>query len=365
MGNYTRISVHLFAWKPLAECAVPTRWLWLAIYAGATSKRLVPGLWHGGYGALAEAAGMGPQDLHESVDELVRRGLAQQHRATSVLRLTTLPDDAERPANGKVLLAWWNRFQTVPQSSVRDQHIHVLRNLMLSQPPTANHRDAWDKTFGTIKPPKASVQGDVSTSQRSLFDASDPEGNGMPSGEVSNESGNGIGYGIGYGFDSSDFNTPETVSDTVRYSDLGSGYLGSGSGREGIGEGDGLSGRTIVATLAAAAPQRFASAVDERLLPDLDLVARNLVRERWTLEHVRVLGEWITAGGMDWKSDLGARWASGAGNLVEAVAHAHAWHTAGRPDLRRRSVAPPVNARGAAPPAPASAFSGGGRRKLS
>lgn len=359
MGNFTRINAHLFSWKPLAACSVTARWLWLALYAGTTSKRLVPGLWHGGYGALAETAHMGPQDVHDGVAELVRQGLAAQHRASSVLRLTTLPDDAERPANGKVLLGWWTRFQTVPQSIVRDQHVHVLYTLLTSQTPTSNHIEAWGKTFGTISVPSLeALPGEPTVIQASLFEDAETVDETV--------SGNGMRYRFETVSDtvspSSDFNTPETVSDTVRYPDLGSGYLGSGSGREGIGEGA-ITGRTIVATLAASS-QRFAGAVDERLVSDLDLVARNLVRERWTLDHVRVVGEWLNAGGMDWKQDLGARWASAPGNLAEAVAHAHAWNTAGRPDLRRRSATPPQNARGAAPPAPAAAFAGGGRRKL-
>jgi hypothetical protein len=159
-----------------------------------------------------------------------------------------------------------------------------------------------------------------------------------------------------------------TVSDTVMYTVSGISGSGSSSG-EGTGEGGTLAAHRValtpvdmVAAIAAGSRGRFPPTVDARLVGDLDLVARTLIAEGCSLADLATVGEWLGAGAMDWKHDLGARWAAGPGNLAEAVHHARTWSAQGRPDPSGRRKQPP-NARSAAP-APAASFGAGGRRKL-
>lgn len=73
-------------------------------------------------------------------------------------------------------------------------------------------------------------------------------------------------------------------------------------------------GKIVVAPFVAA------------LAPPLTLVVRQLAAQNVTLDDVRVVGEWVKAGGCDWMRDpIGLSWLAKAGNLADAVGKARAW----------------------------------------
>jgi hypothetical protein len=73
-------------------------------------------------------------------------------------------------------------------------------------------------------------------------------------------------------------------------------------------------GKIVVAPFVAA------------LAPPLTLVVRQLAAQNVTLDDIRVVGEWVKAGGCDWMRDpIGLSWLAKAGNLADAVGKARAW----------------------------------------
>jgi hypothetical protein len=200
MSSFTAVGPGVWDWPKWPGTSYQARNLWWALYTGYTSKRIVPGLFHGGMSQLAEDARMGYQEAVESLTELRDRHMADADPVSRVIRLTELPDKLEKAPNGRCLRGWFRAFRKVPQCEVRDAHALLLA--WLQEPMTTDdHRKAWSETFATVPMPL-----------RSPFRASDPNrfGNGMP---------NGIGYGIPPQaplFPPNNLETvPDTVSDTV------------------------------------------------------------------------------------------------------------------------------------------------------
>lgn len=196
MSGATRITFALWDWEPFMGLSVGARVLWLALYTTAPAKRLPPGLWHGGLSALAEAARISHTDAIEYLRELLDRGVAETDHKLSVTRLTSLPDDGEKPANGRVLRSWWTKFGTIPACAVRDAHIEVLRWLT---PKTEDHAKVWAETFGSVRPLTVSRKRvPTSSPQGVLFDSADMR-NGIgyrqdpDTGSVSGSEGEGFG----------------------------------------------------------------------------------------------------------------------------------------------------------------------------
>jgi hypothetical protein len=193
MTIFTRLGAGLWDWEPWTELFPVARILWLALYTSSEAKRNVTGLWQGGIPAMADAARLAPDDVISALDQLLEREMVEYDRKLRVLRLCDLPDPGEHPHNGKVILSWWRRFQTVPVCPVRDAHVRTLAWVchegcrLAGKTFTPDHQTAWDKTFGTIVVPPKRRRGvrtladsDTSTQrQPSLFP---PNASSLPSG---------------------------------------------------------------------------------------------------------------------------------------------------------------------------------------
>lgn len=151
MSGYTMLGCGLWDWPRWPPLSYEARNLWLAIYTSPETKRLVPGLFHGGLSSLAEASKMGYQDAASALGQLEERQLAEVDPVSRVIRLTELPDKHERAPNGRALRGFWNRFKCVPQCPTRDRHVQLLG--WLQDPMTEDHRKAWSETFATVSTP--------------------------------------------------------------------------------------------------------------------------------------------------------------------------------------------------------------------
>lgn len=337
--RHTRISDRLWSWRPWVELEANPRLLWLGLYTTPEAKRMPAGLWHGGIGALAEAASMGAQDVISSLTALLEKELIEYDKGNRVIRLTQLPDKGERPHNGSVIRGWWTSFKTVPQCAVRDAHVPFLA--WLAEPFTNDHQRAWDDTFAQVKPPKGrvgtrQVVGPTSDRQSSLF----PENSGSPD------------------------TVSDTVSDTVW--DPGSGIRDLGSGSAGGKRPLPFTVRELLTELGTSSGGRFRGTgpFDSRLGSPITAVIRELEAQGLGLDDVRGVGRWLADGGMAYRDDLGPLWLAKTGNLIDAIAQARVKGHAVVPDAP--APTPPTSRpalRLVPSPAPAPATPGG-RRKL-
>jgi hypothetical protein len=309
---YTRLGATVFDWPPFFERSMEARNLWLALYASPQSKKGIPGLFHGGVGALSEAARMGAGPAIEALRELVEAGVAEHDERRRVIRMTTLPDKLEKPANGKVLKMFWNRWKDFPDSHLKYNHIATVFWLceeLLANHKKPEHQKTWEETFGTIPVDKwnavdkcLTVTDTVSTatpSQPSLFSATSPK--------------------------------VLTVTDTVglthqeRYKAQGTKHKVSSSG---------LPPSMTVADILDAVQRTAAGRVAvEPLAPHVGErlweVASQCDEQGISIQDIELAGEWLASGGLDYRDDLDAKWLSY--DLFSAVANGRKWDKAGRP----------------------------------
>lgn len=270
MTAFTRLGSSIWDWEPWTELEAMPRLLWLAMYTSAEAKRHVPGLWHGGLPSMADAARMKPDDVIYALDTLLERDLVEYDPKFRVLRLCELPDCGEYPNNGKVILGWWTRFQTVPTCPVRDAHVRTLEWICTEGAKrsgktfTPHHMEAWQGTFARIAIPAPRKRGvrrladsDTGTQvQPSLFAplaGAVPLGSGIaPQGESSYPQVSCLPVDNSAALHQPNkIRAPETVSDTVsdtnRIPDPGSRIpdLSSLSGEGGWGGGH-ESGRPVL-----------------------------------------------------------------------------------------------------------------------
>src|SRR5262249_45545464 len=155
MTAFTRLGSSIWDWERWTELEPWPRILWLALFTSGEAKRHVPGLWQGGIASMADAARMHADDVIGALHVLLSRDLVEYDSKYRVLRLCELPDCGEHPSNGKVILGWWTKFNTVPACPVRDAHIRTLwwiceEGARRSRKTlTPNHEIAWRETFGT------------------------------------------------------------------------------------------------------------------------------------------------------------------------------------------------------------------------
>jgi len=165
VSAFTRLGSGLWDWEPWTERSLAGRMLWLGLYTSSEAKRHVPGLWQGGLASMADAARMRPDDVRDSLDELLEHELVEYDPKTRVLRLCVLPDAGEYPSNGRVIRSWWTRFQTVPACQVRDAHVRTLAWILdagtqaSGKRKSDDHTNTWAETFGRIVVPAQRRRG--------------------------------------------------------------------------------------------------------------------------------------------------------------------------------------------------------------
>lgn len=338
MSHWTCFGSGVWHWPRFTGLSMPARLLYLALYTSPHAKTFPVGLWTGGLSVMADAAAMGASDAIEALGELVTSRLVEvDTMEPRVARLVELPDRLERPNNGRALRHWWNAFKVVPDCAVRSAHVATLRWVLGTM--SSDHETVWNETFATVAiSPLPEPLGAVVEPQASLpFDTRNAYG--MPYGIVNIGTANPspeiatLGYqrgkGKGKGSDLVLGSQPELDSTTA------SEPVDKSVGKDPLPftVGD------LVKTLADRSAGRFSSGFDARLAGSLTTAIRAVAASAWGLPEVALLGDWLAAGGLGFRSDLGARWATQTGALVESIAQAVAWDGAGRPAMKSSSGA--------------------------
>jgi hypothetical protein len=165
MTAFTRLGSSIWDWDRWTELEASPRILWLALYTSGEAKRHVPGLWQGSFSSMADAGRMRVDDVVNALDALLDRELVEYDAKLRVLRLCELPDCGEYPSNGRVILGWWTKFNTVPPCAVRDAHVRTLQwicqegSRRSGKTFTPNHQEAWNDTFARIVIPAPRRRG--------------------------------------------------------------------------------------------------------------------------------------------------------------------------------------------------------------
>jgi len=345
--TYTKVGGDLFNWERLRPLEIATRYLWVGLYI--SHRRTIIGLWNAGLPTIADVAKMQPDDALTALDELLQHDLVEYDRNKDVLRLTEFPDRCERPQNPSHLQSIWTRYRGVPNCPVKYAHVETLEWLLTDpiEAPKPSMIEQWQKTFGTI-PPQAHRKRGV----RRLLDDSDTSTAVQPS--LFTQSGSPVVHPT----------KSDTVSDTVsphpliydqrsKISDL---PIRESNGRAEIelpivyGEiplGVPPPTRPSLALvplpadtpftidqmlheLEAESAGRFAAGpLDHRLSEPLYATIRACGESRVGLDDLRVVGRWLAAGGLAFRSDLGPAWVAKPGTIIDAVGSARAWIAAG------------------------------------
>lgn len=342
MSAFTRLGSSIWDWEPWTDLTSPARILWLALYTSSEAKRHIPGLWQGGVPAMADAARMQPDDVRDALDTMLVREMVEYDPKFRVLRLCELPDAGEYPSNGRVIKGWWTKFQTVPACPVRDAHVRTIGWILDTGSQRAgasvspDHKEAWERTFGTIVVPTPRRRGlrrladsDTSTrAQPSLFPC--PQASPVPSDAVGTiTDAGGYPQNQSQAVDNSaslrqlnKIRAPETVSDTVsdtvshtnRIPDPGSRILDL-SGEE-RGEGRGERGNevrpslslvppfTAIQVLAELAAGLWDPAHDRAYQDALGAMIPRWVSLECGLDDFRVLGQYNAHIGRRWNARL-------------------------------------------------------------
>lgn len=193
MSLFTKIGTGLWNWDPfrrlernyddvVGRC---TKLFWLGLYTTPEAKMVVPGMFLGSITTMADACRIPADDARTYLHRLVEDDMVEYDIERRVLRMVALPDYGESPTNGKAILGWWRRFQTVPECNVRNAHVSTLRWIIdewcrhSGKALSHDHANAWSQTFGQISVPLAKRRSPKHV-QTDLFTASDPFLSGSP-----------------------------------------------------------------------------------------------------------------------------------------------------------------------------------------
>jgi hypothetical protein len=346
--SHTKITPRLMEWGPWEMMSPTARCLWIGLYASPEARSVAPGLWRGGVAVMAESSCLGVTDTQNALSELKERGVLLFDPATRVAIFTRLPDRAMRPANGRCIVRYYKRWAELPDCLLVDAWIHLL--LWLCHPMTGDHEKHWDSTFGDATGVMSStipifpIEGVITNSEKPVVLAStnghDEASRGEPEDKVAQTS----------MFQQGSDTVSETVEDTLLITYSLSGVREGGVGEErtrGPANGaDFLEGRRrkprrkperpfAIKDLFAALRETSAGRVattpwDVRMAKPLWDVIEACGQAEVTLEDVRLAGDWLAAGGLGYRDDLGIPWIAKTGELLNAVAKARLWGEAGR-----------------------------------
>lgn len=375
---YTKVGVGLFQWVPYQTLSPIGRAAWLPLYASAEVKRIMVGLFSGGLSALAEASYLSAGDASEALDELISKRMVEMDAAHRIIRLTQLPDRMERPDNGNTLIRWWKAFESLPACPTRDRHVGLIK--WLSEPVdkllTSARSVAWTTTFGlveSVSPATVSEGYAVCTSSKSVDNSKGtPYPSAYPSPYPSAKGTNqqdlftnsGPSEGLPEGF-------PEPFAEPYGIRIYGSSSLEGGLGETKLAEGSAVgppptpppkaSGEAMLRAIAETSGGRLNPLVDSRLQRKLDQVASQAFTNGLTFDDFRLAGEFLRAGGLAYRNDLGASWATKPGTVLDLVANARSWR---KGDVKLPPTGDPeAGVTGGREPFPAARF-GNGIREL-
>jgi hypothetical protein len=347
---YTRIGTALFDWAPWIGMTPLARSLWLGLYASPQARLFLPGLFRGGPAVMAESACLGVTDAQAALSELCERGLVVRDDRRRLILFTQLPDRGQRPANGKHVHSLFNKWDDLPGCDVTSSYVWLLHWLV--QPFTGDHEQAWDRTFGlrtdvmsSTKPISGIVR--FNTKGKSRLVRSNTKVHSEPSDDECKENDTQTSM-----FPQESDTHPDTHGDTHVCTVICSGESsrseqgGAGGRTRGPANGKGKKTRPwAIKDLLAALRDKCAGRVatepwDVRMAKPLWAVVDACVAADVTLDDVRLAGEWLAAGGLGYRDDLGIPWIAKTGELLNAVAKARVWAEAGRGSVESRKQGP-------------------------
>jgi hypothetical protein len=329
---YTRIGTDLFEWPAWAAMSPIARCVWLGLYASPEAHLMVPGFFRGGIALIAEAARVGVTDAQTALNELKERRLILTDDRRRTTLMTELPDRGQRPSNGRCVVMYHSRWLTLPRCELSDLWVHLL--LWLCQPMTRDHEEAWDRTFGRSTPVRSNTKPispivRLTTKVHGESFSKEPVDKGTQTSMFPQEGDT----------------VSDTVSDTpllaVNCSGVGKGKGGRGGKGRTRGPANGRSHPFLIRDLFAALREtcggRVATAPwDPRMAKSLWATIDACGEAEVTLDDVRLAGEWLAAGGLAYREDLGIPWIAKTGELLNTVAKARVWDEGGRPPVESR-----------------------------
>ncbi len=367
MAEFTMLGSGIWDWKPWTDLPLKGRMVYLALYTSPAAKRIVPGLFHGDLAGIAFSSKLPAQDARDGLEELIQAGLAQWDRAENIIRLTQLPDAAERPNSHKALRGFWNRFQTVRPSAIRDSHVALIRWMADNGPNelTEVYEKTWEETFGTVSERAKRRRGvrtvasgtHSSPAQVDLFvpaqlpDA--PEGYRYPSPRGMDQDQDQVSLGLGSG------DYPVAVAEDVPLAPVLP-MAPRPSPPAPRAAGMLFTVRQLLETLESGSGGKFRVGVfDDRLAKPLTEAIKACGRAGVDLAAIGEIAGWLASGGLGWRKDaLGPAWAAKTGELLDALNQARASPPAARTTASGGGSRRPE-------PSPRAAFqAGGGFRKL-
>jgi hypothetical protein len=294
---------------------------------------------------MAESACLGVTDAQAALGELCERGLVVRDERTRLTLFTQLPDRGCRPANGKHIHSLYNKWRDLPTCDVTGAYVLLLH--WLTQPFTGDHEKAWDRTFGAqtdVRSTTKPVFGIVgfATNGKSALVRSATKLHEDPSCGEPVDNSTQISM-----FPQARDTHPDTHRDTYVCTVLCSGEgdrvrEGGAGGERTKGPANGKDHPFLIKDLFAALRETCAGRVatepwDVRMAKPLWAVIDACGEAEVTLEDVRLAGEWLAAGGLGYRDDLGIPWLAKTGELLNAVAKARVWNAAGRGEVESRN----------------------------
>lgn len=333
MGQFTRVSQYLLDWPPFVKLRVEARYVWMVLYIGHEAKRWLPGLLRISPSQLADTARMGYIDAQNQMTVLESAGLIERDQSYRLVRLTQLPDKGDQPANSKVLRMCWNRWRDLPDVPIRYRYLPTLEWLV-DPHRSEKLQSTWNDTFGAAL---AKVPSDWMTEVIHTPVDNLREGGQLPliaadTHTVEDTVSDTVSHTVG----SPESGVRSTVSDRVGGAG-GRGKRKPGNNPDSVVNGHSFTVNELLAAIARRSDGRIATDIlDPRIGRELWDVCEMCDKNAITLEDIELVGEYVGAGYLSYRSDLDTRWIARAGTIAGAVSKARQWALEGKGTLGRK-----------------------------
>lgn len=119
-------------------------WFW---FMTGQNNALVPGLVVAGLATVAEQSKLAYPDAINAAERLVQVGSVKFDAKLRLFRVVNGPLYCLTPRNGDVIRSWFRRWEKLPESVLKYEHVDALGELAL-RGTSDHHKKAWVETFG-------------------------------------------------------------------------------------------------------------------------------------------------------------------------------------------------------------------------
>lgn len=316
-------------WDVVRGFPLDAAWLWGYLNTHRYGQ-LVPGLLVISTQTLAAERRLEISKLEDALAPLLSEGLVSYDKDAELMRMPMGPVFAPKPGPTNIK-GWYRHWLTVPESVLKAEHVASLRAVVPWGEGKTPSATAWVESFGSHG---HSVVADTNN-QIQLFSQ-------VPRSPIDGGSITPYKKQKQYKDQVEDFSfslpqTPEppgpgplpfTVDELL----------------------------TRLGSSGCVATQPF----DRRMAPAITAVIRECQTQALTMVDVELVADWLAAGGLAYRDDLGVAWVAKKGALIDAIAQARQWDRGGRQVVGRgRGHANGDVRRGRVDPAPPGAFTKG------